>query len=116
MHETYHSLGLRHEQQRPDRDNFVKVDVSKRPEGIAASNYEIRNDWMFGAYDTSSIMHYRGLEIKPRKSGVKLGGSELSPGDIRAINAMKNAGFLTMEDDNSSARTIWCRALMARSP
>src|SRR4030095_7659412 len=46
VHETCHSLGLRHEQQRPDRDDFVKVDVSKRPEGIAASNYEIRNDWM----------------------------------------------------------------------
>jgi hypothetical protein len=111
VHETCHSLGLRHEQQRPDRDDFVKVDLSKIPEGISESNYEIRNDWMFGAYDTSSIMHYRGSEITPKKSSVKLGGSQLSEGDIRAINAMKNAGFLTMEDDNSSARTIMVQSV-----
>jgi len=111
VHETCHSLGLRHEQQRPDRDDFVFVDVAKRPEGLAESNYEIRNDWMFGAYDTSSIMQYRGSEIKATKRGVKLGGSKLSTGDIRALNAMKNAGFLSMEDDNSSAGTIWVQSV-----
>ncbi len=116
VHETCHSLGLRHEQQRPDRDDFVVVDVSKRPDGIAESNYQVRNDWMFGAYDTSSIMHYRGSEIKPRKRGVKLGGSELSAGDIRAINAMKNAGFLTMEDDNSNASVIQVQSVDGTVP
>jgi len=116
VHETCHSLGLRHEQQRPDRDDFVVVDVSKRPDGIAESNYQVRNDWIFGAYDTSSIMHYRGSEIKPRKRGVKLGGSELSAGDIRAINAMKNAGFLTMEDDNSNASVIQVQSVDGTVP
>lgn len=116
VHETCHSLGLRHEQQRPDRDDFITVDVDKRPEGIKESNYEIRNDWMLGAYDTSSIMHYNGPELKPKKRGVKLGGSELSPGDIRAINAMKNAGFLTMEDDASSAGVIHVQSVDGTVP
>ena len=105
VHETCHSLGLRHEHQRPDRDDFVTVNLDDRPEGLKESNYEVRNDWMFGPYDTSSIMHYRP-GIKAKKRGVKLGGSELSVGDIHAINAIKNAGFLSMEDDNSSAGTI----------
>lgn len=106
IHELGHAIGLRHEHQRPDRDDFVTIDLKKAPTGLSLSNYDKRDDLMFGSYDFKSVMHYRGAEMSSKVSGVTLGSRELSNGDIAAINAMKNAGFLSVEKDASSVTEI----------
>jgi hypothetical protein len=110
VHETCHAIGLRHEQQRPDRDDFIKVDLEKNPKGLSESNYDKRDDLMFGAYDQSSIMQYRTAAITSR-NGKPLGNSRLSPGDIKALDSMLTSGYLTKETDASSAPVIRVQSL-----
>ena len=109
-HETCHAIGLRHEQQRPDRDDYIKVDLKKNPKGLSESNYDKRDDLMFGAYDQRSIMQYRTAAITA-KNGKKLGGSTLSEGDIRALNSMLTSGYLSTETDASSVPVIRVQCL-----
>jgi astacin len=58
IHEIGHSVGYFHEQQRPDRDQFVDI----REENIEAGkepNFEIHlGGIILGPYDYGSIMHY----------------------------------------------------------
>ncbi|PKL38034.1 MAG: hypothetical protein CVV44_12765 [Spirochaetae bacterium HGW-Spirochaetae-1] len=68
LHELGHCLGLLHEHQRPDRDDFVTIVWNKIwPE--YAFNFEIRNNPLLVeenyAYDYYSVMHYnsRGFSI-----------------------------------------------------
>jgi hypothetical protein len=59
-HEFGHALGLAHEHQRSDRDNFLAVDLNgSDPRWIEKLNYPL-----IGPYDLLSIMHYPpGLAI-----------------------------------------------------
>ena len=62
MHEMMHALGFWHEQQRPDRDQFVEV----HPALMNNSNYVIQHPPagnMHGVYDFASLMHYDQIEI-----------------------------------------------------
>lgn len=58
MHELLHALGQEHEQSRPDRDKYIKVNLDKIQAGFA-NNFEIvsKGD-MQRAYDMLSLMHY----------------------------------------------------------
>jgi len=59
VHELMHALGLWHEQQRPDRDDFVQIHWDRIEPGFER-NFEI--PWLgdaHGAYDFDSVMHYK---------------------------------------------------------
>jgi hypothetical protein len=59
-HEFMHALGIWHEQSRPDRDDYVELDLSVVPSG----NWHNFNKYTSGItlcntnYDLLSIMHY----------------------------------------------------------
>ena len=57
MHELGHLIGLYHEHQRPDRDQFVKVIYSNLAPFIQ-KDYEKLDFETYGEYDFNSIMHY----------------------------------------------------------
>jgi len=64
-HELLHSLGLYHEQSRPDRDSFVTVNCGniKNDPGdcssdTAKSNFNKVGALVYGPYDFDSVMHY----------------------------------------------------------
>lgn len=60
-HEIGHALGFYHEQSRPDRDEYVTVNVNNIQFGLA-SNFD-KTSWQTlrtsgVPYDYSSVMHY----------------------------------------------------------
>jgi Astacin (Peptidase family M12A) len=58
LHEMGHIVGLFHEHQRPDRDNFVTVDTSNvQPNALGALS-KITGAVNASGYDLGSIMHY----------------------------------------------------------
>lgn len=60
QHELLHALGINHEQNRPDRDDFVQVNFANIEEK-KLSNFERRDDSVVlgTPYDYGSVMHYR---------------------------------------------------------
>jgi len=59
MHEIGHSIGIFHEQSRPDRDQFVRIIWSNIKPGMVFNFNKASNiDSLGTAYDYSSIMHY----------------------------------------------------------
>jgi hypothetical protein len=57
LHELGHVLGLYHEHQRSDRDNYVTIDIDNVP-GNARGNFTKHTFPAPGPYDFGSIMHY----------------------------------------------------------
>lgn len=67
-HELGHALGLWHEHQRPDRDNYVTVHPENSLAEWAASFNALTNEVLqlehtkdLGPYDFNSVMHYGAL-------------------------------------------------------
>jgi len=113
IHEIGHAVGLMHEVQRPDRDQyvFVNLDSVREPregERDPERNFDIRGGDQFAfsrTYDFGSIMHYGAdffarddldffdpLPIVPKvplPAGVVMGQREaLSDGDLLAVAAL----------------------------
>jgi hypothetical protein len=60
-HEIGHSLGLKHEHQRPDRDTYLNVNTNILSPNVAAGDFAIDNSITVYPdlfYDYGSIMHY----------------------------------------------------------
>jgi len=61
MHEIGHTIGLAHEQSRPDRDNYVSIIFSKILQGMSGNFHKMTNsniDSLGTPYDYLSMMHY----------------------------------------------------------
>lgn len=56
-HELMHALGQWHEQSRPDRGNFVTVNLANIQDA-SEHNFNIVNAATIGSYDFDSVMHY----------------------------------------------------------
>jgi hypothetical protein len=99
MHELLHALGFWHEQSRPDRDNFVKINLQNVIAGMAYNfdKYDSSEvDTLGMPYDYDSIMHYEWnafskngkATIEALVAGVNLPNAKyktLSPIDIQEI-------------------------------
>lgn len=60
-HEFIHALGFSHEQNRPDRDNFVTVNMANVEANKASNYYKLSSadtSYFGQKYDFESIMHY----------------------------------------------------------
>ncbi|MGD8577850.1 MAG: M12 family metallopeptidase [Lysobacterales bacterium] len=56
-HEIKHALGWAHEQQHPERDQYITVDLAAVPEPYRAE-FQVRDLGNEGPYDFDSIMHF----------------------------------------------------------
>lgn len=95
-HEIMHSMGIMHEQCRPDRDQYIIVDTNRAQEG-SRHNFNLYNDYAgHGEFDFGSVMMYKSTDfaIDPNLPVMtKLDGSTfgkqrdgLSAGDYAGIN------------------------------
>lgn len=57
QHEIGHAMGLNHEMTRPDREQFVGVNLENVDSG-KEHNFNINDDRAIGRYDFKSVMHY----------------------------------------------------------
>lgn len=112
IHESGHALGMYHEQQRPDRNDFLTVTVSD------PVNYDIKsNSRAIGDFDGNSVMLYRTAQApsgttyewvddatalqwngppaagQPVDRDVRSGGDHLSLGDIRGLQVIYGDQF-----------------------
>jgi Astacin (Peptidase family M12A) len=119
IHEIGHSVGYFHEQQRPDRDQFVTVNSGNIEVG-KESNFEIRlGGVILGPYDYGSIMHYPrdafvdGGDTIVAPVGVSIGQRDgLSEPDINGACAMFGAPHFVVafEDDGNvegRSNVVW---------
>lgn len=58
-HEVMHALGFWHEQNRPDRDDYIKINYENMVDGASGQFTKRTQQDSFGyAYDYGSVMHY----------------------------------------------------------
>lgn len=98
LHEIGHAVGLAHEHNRHDRDQYLENICLENIYPEALSNFQPDSEDTFGEYDFESIMHYsqmafsrnRSRTIVPKEErvppGVLIGQRRnLSAGDIRHL-------------------------------
>lgn len=68
LHEIAHSLGMFHEQSRPDRDRYVRIHLRNLQSQNMAFNFQIQRgiDSLGTPYDLSSMMHYSSTAFARR--------------------------------------------------
>jgi hypothetical protein len=71
VHEIGHALGLWHEQQRPDRNQFIDVILSRVEPGLE-SNFAIVPAQPSGIYDFASAMHYHAATFSVRLPAIEV--------------------------------------------
>lgn len=123
VHETAHALGFRHEQNRPDRNRYIRV-IEKNIErdflGQFNKSSDNENSSLGYAYDYRSIMHYEDGAYSDRgnktikvigvgkKHQFEIGQRErLSDIDIAQLNDMYNCHRKAAEKNN--CRVGWVK-------
>jgi hypothetical protein len=107
LHETGHAAGLIHEHQRPDRDTYVVAPPNATTPDLAIDLTNVP----IGPYDCRSVMHYYTSATDPTAFRTKAPGCWypyhgilLSPGDVRALQALYWGGAWV--DRGMAARDI----------
>ncbi|KAI4815301.1 hypothetical protein KUCAC02_005450 [Chaenocephalus aceratus] len=100
-HEIIHALGLHHEHNRRDRDQYISVEWSNIMPG-KRNNFEVKQgDTQNLPYDLNSIMHYGEYyfskdgspTVLSKSSGVQIGQrSHLSELDVLRLNSLYHCG------------------------
>lgn len=102
-HEIGHAIGFYHEQSRPDRDKFIRINLANIVSGMESNFYKYSRgkiDSLGTPYDYGSLMHYRSTAFsrngKPtivaKKSGVTIGQRRgLSSIDAKQANLLYKA-------------------------
>ncbi|KAI6170037.1 Metalloendopeptidase [Aphelenchoides besseyi] len=107
QHEMMHALGIHHEHQRPDRDNYLKVLFNNVQSGMESQVTKLSHEFVSLngiEYDYRSIMHYNGdafgkpagngrllQTLVPLEDGVKLRRNKrLTRTDIKRLNILGN--------------------------
>nr|QNH72380.1 toxin candidate TRINITY_DN14091_c0_g1_i2 [Pachycerianthus borealis] len=100
VHEIGHLVGFWHEQNRPDRDEYVEIQTNNilRKFRFAFQKYsEYKIDSLGVEYDYQSVMHYgpkafsrnrRDTIVSKNKTVTKFGNNHLSPLDIKQANLL----------------------------
>jgi hypothetical protein len=110
MHELLHTLGFYHEQSRPDRDNYVKINTGHIQSGMEHNFNKYDNsfvDTKNTPYDYESVMHYEkdaftsnGLPtIEPMEPNVEIGQriwmSSLDIEEVRLVYNCSSDGMIS---------------------
>jgi hypothetical protein len=64
LHEIGHALGLLHEHQRPDRDQFITIHRDRVDPSTVGNTDVIDGHFTFGPYDMTSVMHYSSYTMQ----------------------------------------------------
>jgi len=71
-HELGHAIGFHHEQNRPDRDNYITVVFANvKPRFASQFKFQKKSSTYGVAYDYGSVMHYGGTSFSIDKRGGK---------------------------------------------
>lgn len=57
-HELAHALGYWHEQSRPDRDSYIRIETANIEDGVEHNFDKHESAGYYGPYDFDSVMHY----------------------------------------------------------
>lgn len=106
VHELMHTIGFYHEQNRPDRDQYIRIDYDNVQDGLAfAFDKEYNTQYFNTPYDLKSIMQY--YEYSFSKNGkrtiVPLNGEHLVP-----VFSKTEAQILTASDISSVKQLYKC--------
>uniref|UniRef100_A0A0N4ZAB5 Metalloendopeptidase n=1 Tax=Parastrongyloides trichosuri TaxID=131310 RepID=A0A0N4ZAB5_PARTI len=105
-HETAHALGLRHEHQRFDRDEYIIINSSRIPDEYKNDIIQIDNDTEYATYnityDYGSIMHY------PSKSPMSKEKQYISVKNIKPFNDMLGQRFKLSFNDFKTLNYYYC--------
>src|ERR1700677_300847 len=99
IHEIGHTVGLLHEHNRSDRDQYIQINLSNIPPGWQAQFQNTTSSQDVGVYDFCSIMHYPAIadgygngrqpvfqETNSCPACVPGKATQLSTGDVSAVN------------------------------
>ena len=125
IHELGHAIGMPHEHTRPDRDQFVVINVNNIAAG-RAHNFDISPAAVVSAYDTGSIMHYgswsfsgNGQPTIERLDGTRITANRTRPsvGDFAVVETVYANNLLPVRNlrGSSTSSSITVRWLPAAS-
>ena len=99
LHQFLHSIGFYHEQSRPDRDNYVKVNQNCIPYG-RNHNFKIHNTSLtFGLpYDAKSVMHYTSTDFSNSKKCKTITSDRVAQAIAAMSGKLATDNILPIED------------------